>query len=143
MVIRKHVFVLYPWSREELRLELKVVKLVVVMVAPLKISSVETKILNLNLNMRNIRMIIRKNLTPEMGVVENAWKHFQKQENHVCVRYPSRFVKPNCLVRDVKYVGVLVVILVINPIPVLWDLWVHRDLFIVVVEYQLMRKNII
>ena len=142
MVIRKLVFVLYPWNREELRLELKVVKLVVVMVAPLKISSVETKILNLSLNMTNIHMTMRKNLIPEMVVVENAWKHFQKQENHVCVRYPNRFVKPNCLVKVAKYVDVLVVTLVINPIPVLWDLWVHRDLFLVV-EYQLMRKNII
>ena len=124
------MFVLFPWNKEELKLVLLVVKLADAKVVPSKIFSVVMKIPNLNPEWGNMKdtLLIMKNLIQEMVVVENAWKLFLKLENHVYVKFPSKFEKLNYLLKDVKSALVLVAILVTTPSPVLWDHKVLNDI---------------
>lgn len=44
-----------------------------------------------------------------MDAVENVWKHFQDQINHVCVKFHRVYEIPVCLQVDVRYVDAMVV----------------------------------
>lgn len=107
---KNHVFVLSQWNKEEHKLEVKGVKLVDAMVAPMMILSVEGKILcsNLNLGIMINKHIKIKSLIPKMVAVENAWKHSQELENHVYVKSPSQSERQNLLLKAARYVAVMV-----------------------------------
>jgi len=102
-----HVFAWSLWNSEGPRLASEGVRPAVAKVARLMTLSAEARILSINprwssLNSNHLKMM--KDLIPRTVVVGNAWKHFLRQESHVCAKCRKKSEKQDCQLKVAKYV---------------------------------------